>query len=152
MGLFNTARPLGASATNTAPAGIPVAALFKAIQAKDSSAEMHEDSDRHFVVIRCGNYAGGVVNLYGVHNGLASSAQLRTWLQDPRVLAEKLNTANAWNREHRFIKVYLDKDGDFAAEMDLLADGADPIGTLMQEVERRWHGSLLLFASKQGLI
>lgn len=82
--------------------------------------------------IRCHLY------FYDVEDGRASSLQFATAFN----ARPGLDKVNEWNRRKRFLKTYLDGDGDIHMEMDLDLDGGVTKGHLAEQI-KLWRNSLL---------
>lgn len=78
------------------------------------------------------------VFFYDVEDGRASSLQFATAF-DAKPGLEKVN---AWNQKKRFLKTYLDDEGDLHMELDVDLDGGVTRGHLAEQI-RLWRNSLL---------
>jgi len=75
---------------------------------------------------------------YGVQDDRADSLQFRAAFRE-NVPIEKVNE---WNRRKRFLKVYLDEDGDLNMDMDVDLEGGVTRDYLLERV-RTWRAAFL---------
>lgn len=75
---------------------------------------------------------------YGVEDGRAMSLQFRAAFRE-QVDIEKINE---WNRRKRFLKVYLDEDGDINMDMDVDLEGGVTRAYLAERL-RTWRAAFL---------
>ena len=75
---------------------------------------------------------------YGVEDGRAMSLQFRAAFRE-QVPMEKVNE---WNRRKRFLKVYLDEDGDVNMDMDVDLEGGVTRAYLAERL-RTWRAAFL---------
>ncbi|MGC8792296.1 MAG: YbjN domain-containing protein [Bryobacteraceae bacterium] len=75
---------------------------------------------------------------YGVEDGRAMSLQFRAAFREQAPL-EKVNE---WNRRKRFLKVYLDEDGDINIDMDVDLEGGVTRAYLAERL-RTWRAAFL---------
>ena len=61
-----------------------------------------------------------------------------------------LDKANQWNRERRFVKVYVDTDGDLSFDQDISLDGGVSKKFLLERIGdwRGFFSSVLAFVSR----
>lgn len=75
---------------------------------------------------------------YGVQDGRAMSLQFRAAFREQ----VDIGKVNEWNRRKRFLKAYLDEDGDINMDMDVDLEGGVTRAYLVERL-RTWRAAFL---------
>jgi hypothetical protein len=92
-------------------------AIQKALMSAGYGAERVQPSEEGHALIRSGTNMRIAVDLNGCGKGGCADVHFRTYLSNEQKLDPR--DMNRINAAMRFIKVYLDDDGDIAVEMDV---------------------------------
>ena len=100
----------------------------------DSKQDIDKDGDPRFTITLAGFKV--VLNFYDKQNDTnvyTTFVLYSCYTKDPKVSADVIN---AWNRDKRFSRAYLNKDGDACVEADLDLRGGDTLGSMSQFIVR----------------
>ena len=98
--------------------GITAAEVAKVLQDKGYKAEITTDNEGDPEVKSSTDGGNFAIFFYGCNKGpRCSSIEFQAGYDLPNGMS--LDKINQWNKEHRFLRAYLDKDNDPYAEMDL---------------------------------
>jgi Putative bacterial sensory transduction regulator len=98
------------------PATLTPQTIRKSLASAGYGAELVQTDNEGRALIRTGSDMRTAMHLYGCTKARCTSVLLRTFLKNSKLQIGDLNRINA---AMRFIKVYLDDDGDVAIEMDV---------------------------------
>ena len=133
-----------------AVAAQPATLTPQTIRKSLASAGLVQTDNEGRALIRTGSDMHTAMHLYGCTKAGCTSVLLRTFLKSSKLQIGDLNRINA---AMRFIKVYLDDDGDVAIEMDIdLARNAtaDIPATLLKRFEEELRRMLTKHAAPAG--
>jgi hypothetical protein len=103
--------------------GTDPANIVSAFQAAGYKALLDKRDNGDPYISSAANGSNFSVEFYGCENGRnCSSLQFYAWYKKKPFYTEAL--ANDWNRQKRFLKAYIDKDGDLATTLDVTTTGA----------------------------
>ena len=132
------------------PATLTPQTIRKSLASAGYGAELVQTDNEGRALIRTGSDMHTAMHLYGCTKAGCTSVLLRTFLKSSKLQIGDLNRINA---AMRFIKVYLDDDGDVAIEMDIdLARNAtaDIPATSLKRFEEELRRMLTKHAAPAG--
>ncbi|MCW3847815.1 YbjN domain-containing protein [Sphingomonas sp. LB-2] len=119
-------------------------AIASAIRAKGFTAEVAKDDEGDPMIKASGKGYTFLVLFYGctAHRDCTTLGLWSYW-KDSGATIEKVNT---WNRDSRFGRAYIDKDGDAVVEMDIDLDDGGMSPVLFEDHIEFWMAIMSNFS------